>query len=302
MVSEQEASEAFPSVSERLLALSPPVIGRCLHLAALALADCAQATPRLEAELLLAEASGLRRTELYARPEAGLTPDQFARFAALLQRRLVGEPLAYLLGRWGFWTLELEVTPATLIPRPETELLVETALERLTPDRPLRIADLGTGSGAIAAALASERPLWHLIAVERSPAAMAIARDNFRRLGLLVAPVLGHWLSALGPDCLDAILSNPPYVAAGDPHLAGSLRFEPQLALVSGQDGLDAIRAILADAPRCLKSGGLLAVEHGYDQGATVRRLFAQGGLQDIETRCDLAGHERITLGYRAGQ
>ncbi len=298
------AFEDSRSVSAILGSLSEGTtqsIGACLRSAVSTLAACPDTDPRLEAELLLAEACGLTRAVLYAHPEQILTPEQTMRYTALLQRRLTGEPLAYLLGRWGFWTLELQVNAATLIPRPETELLVEIALERLVPNRPLRIADLGTGSGAIAAALASECPVWQLIAIERSPAALAVAQDNFRRLGLGIQGLLGDWLAPFAPASLDAILSNPPYIALDDPHLGcGALRFEPRTALVAGHDGLDAIRAILADAPRCLKPAGLLAIEHGYDQGAQVRRLFAQQGLVEIQTCCDLAGHERITLGYRA--
>jgi release factor glutamine methyltransferase len=271
-----------------------------LRTAAAALAALPDSTPRLEAELLLAQATGWSRTHLLAWPERTLDPAASVTFSALIERRLHGAPIAYLRGHQAFWTLELSVSPATLIPRPETELLVETALELLAPI-PRLIADLGTGSGAIAAALASERPDWTLIATDRSAPAIAIARDNFQRLGLAsINVVQSDWLAAFAADSLDAIVSNPPYLADADPHLArGDLRFEPRSALASGGDGLDAIRAILADAPRCLRPGGLLAIEHGFDQGQAVRRDFHENGLQRVETRQDLAGHDRLTLGYR---
>ena len=281
-------------------ARAAPRVGDCLTAAAAALARLPQATPRLEAELLLAEATGWTRTRLVAWPDRVLDPEAAERFDALLARRLAGEPLAYIRGRQAFWTLELRVTPDTLIPRPETELLVEIALELPDPDRPRRVADLGTGSGAIAAAVASERPAWSLIATDRSAAALAVARGNFRDLGLAhVATVRADWLAPFGPGSLDLILSNPPYVAAGDPHLReGDLPFEPPAALASGPDGLDAIRRIAADACRCLRPGGLIVLEHGYDQGEPVRGLLQAAGLAGVETRHDLSGHERATLGW----
>ncbi len=274
-------------------------IGETLAEAAALLAKLADGAPRLEAELLLSEATGWPRTRLMAWPEQALDPVAAATFAALLQRRLDGEPIAYIRARQAFWTLELKVSPATLIPRPETELLVETALERLAQSAPLRIADLGTGSGAIAAAMASERPEWRIIATDTSLAALHIARENFSALGLKqVAALASDWLAAIGPSSLDAILANPPYIAEYDPHLGrGDLRFEPRAALSPGGDGLDAIGAIARDASRCLRPRGILMVEHGFDQGQAVRRLFREHGLHDLETRQDLAGLERITLG-----
>lgn len=272
-----------------------------LHRAASALEALPESSAGLEAELLLVEATGWTRTSLLAWPERALDPACTERFETLLARRLAGEPIAYIRGRQGFWTLELRVTPDTLIPRPETELLVEIALDRLDARRPLRVADLGTGSGAIAAALASERPGWHLIATDRSAPALAVARENFQTLGLdRIDCIQTHWLTALAPVSLDAILSNPPYVAGRDPHLdRGDLRFEPRSALTPDGDGLDAIRAIATDAGRCLRPGGLLAVEHGFDQGAPVRDILANAVLRAIETRPDLAGLDRVTLGYR---
>ncbi|WP_295408482.1 peptide chain release factor N(5)-glutamine methyltransferase [uncultured Thiocystis sp.] len=279
-------------------------IAETLREAAAALSALPDSSPRLEAELLLTQVSGWSRSHLLAWPERALDPATAADFHALLARRLNGEPIAYLRGQQSFWTLELKVSPATLIPRPETERLVETALERLVPTAPLRIADLGTGSGAIAAALASERPDWRLIATDRSAPALLIARDNFRALGLGgIDTVQADWLSAFATSSLDAILGNPPYIPDADPHLVrGDLRFEPPSALGSGRDGLDAIRAIVADTRRCLRPNGLLAVEHGFDQAREVQRLFRAAGLDRIETRQDLAGLDRVTLGYRPSE
>ncbi|WP_408648019.1 peptide chain release factor N(5)-glutamine methyltransferase [Thiocapsa bogorovii] len=252
----------------------------------------------MEAELLLSEATGWPRTRLFAWPDHPLAPHDYARFDALLGRRLAGEPIAYIRGRQEFWSLELYVTPATLIPRPETELLVETALASLLADAPLQVADLGTGSGAIAAALATERPAWHLFATDRSSAALEVARENLLRTALRNVTLLrAHWSEAFAPGSLDAIVSNPPYVAARDPHLArGDLRFEPREALTPGGDGLDAYRAIAADACRCLRPHGWLILEHGYDQGSAIRRILADAGLKASSTRTDLAGHDRLTL------
>ncbi len=276
-------------------------IAATLRAATAALAVLPDVNPRLEAELLLAHVSGWSRTTFVAWPEREVAASVAAAFAALLQQRVNGAPIAYLRGRQAFWTLDLAVSPATLIPRADTELLVETALAQL-PATALRVADLGTGSGAIAAALASERPQWWLLAVERSAAALQLARANFRTYALHnVATLRGEWLTAGATASFDAIVSNPPYLAAADPHLQrGDLRFEPLTALAAGDDGLSAIRALLPDACRCLRPGGLLALEHGCEQGAAVRQLLAAQGLQVIETRRDLAGLERVTLGYRA--
>jgi release factor glutamine methyltransferase len=282
---------------------NPPdrtLVGQALRNAAVALARLPQASPRLEAELLLTEATGWPRTRLVAWPETPLTPATAARFAALLARRLAGEPIAYIRGHQEFWTLDLRVTPDTLIPRAETELLVEIALELPAPDRPRLIADLGTGSGAIAAAVAIERLAWRIIASDRSAAALAIAQSNFRALGLAnCVPLRADWLAPIAAGALDLILANPPYVAATDPHLVqGDLPFEPLTALAAGPDGLDAIREITADAMRCLRPGGLLAIEHGFAQGESVRALFNGRGLLNPKTRRDLAGQDRVTLGW----
>ena len=283
--------------------MQPPAltVGEALNAASARLTGLPDGSPRLEAELLLGEATGLRRPQMLARPDAPLAIEARRRRTRLVERRRRGEPIAYILGCQGFWTLDLQVTPDTLIPRPETELLVETALARLPADAPLLVADLGTGSGAIAAALASERPVWTLIAADRSIAALNVACTNARRLQLTnLCTLAGSWLAPFAPASLDAVLSNPPYVRADDPHLTrGDLRYEPRSALAAGPDGLDAIRRIAAAAPDRLKPGGLIALEHGCDQGAAVRDLLTQAGLTGAQTVHDLAGHERVTLGWR---
>jgi len=255
------------------------------------------AAPRFEAELLLCEAAGLNRTSLIAWPERMLTAPQSEHFEALVGRRAAGEPIAYILGRGGFWGLDLVVTPDTLIPRPETELLVEWALEAWPADAPAVCADLGTGSGAIACAIARERPAWTIIALEHSPAALDVAVGNARRLGLNnVVPVRSNWMAAIAANGFDLIVANPPYVRADDPHLErGDLRFEPAGALAAGADGLDAIRIIAEQARRCLRPAGHLAIEHGWDQDASVRALLDAAGYDGIVSHRDLAGHPRMT-------
>lgn len=255
---------------------------------------------RAEAEILVAHGLGCDRTALWARPEAAVPPATAAACRELVQRRAAGEPVAYLTGRRGFWTLDLEVTPAVLIPRPETELLVEQALAAFPADAPVRLADLGTGSGAIALAVAAERPAWRILATDASPDALAVARRNAARLGLDgVAFRLGDWAGALGPDeRFEVVVSNPPYVAAGDPHLGeGDLPWEPRAALVAGPDGLDAVRRLVPAAVPHLAAGGWLLLEHGADQGEAVRTLLARAGLGDVHTVPDLAGLDRVSGG-----
>lgn len=259
-------------------------------------------TPRLDAELLLAHALERDRGFLRREPEYRLTDEAAARFTALLERRRAGEPVAYLIGRGGFWSLELALSPAVLIPRPDTETLVEQALAALPPTSPARALDLGTGSGAVALAIAAERPQAEVWAVERSPAALAVAEANGRALGLSVHWLLGDWFSPLPAELrFDLILSNPPYIAAADPHLA-QLRFEPQAALVSGPDGLDDIRHLIRHAPQRLHPGGRLLLEHGWEQGAAVRALLAQRGFAEVETWRDLGGRERVSGGVWQGE
>jgi len=281
---------------------TPASIGSLLSAASQRLSALPQASPRLEAELLMMEATGASREQLIAWPERTPGPAQASRFAQLLERRLKGEPIAYIRGRQAFWKQELRVSPATLIPRPETELLVEIALERLPATAPLVVADAGTGTGAIALALALERPEWTLLALEISPGAAAVAADNLRRHGAHRARVIrADWLAPLAPASLDALITNPPYIPEADPHLQrGDLPREPRIALAAGADGLDAIRRILPEARTCLKPGGLLALEHGFDQGTAVRNLLAAYGFRDIETLSDLARHPRASLARQA--
>lgn len=258
-------------------------------------------TPRLDAELLLAHALGKSRSYLHTWPERELDAPQLERYQAALARRQAGEPVAYILGQQGFWSLELEVASHTLIPRPDTELLVETVLA-LLPARPAALLDLGTGTGAIALALASERPAWQITGVDRVPEAVALAERNRTRLKLSNASfVASHWFSALDGQRYQLIVSNPPYIAADDRHLAeGDVRFEPSSALVAGADGLDDIRLIIQQAPGYLETGGWLLLEHGFDQAAAVRELLSARGFVTVESRRDLGGHERISLGQWA--
>ena len=249
-------------------------------------------------ELLLAAALGKSRSYLHTWPEKIVSSEDALTFAGFLQRRRGGEPVAYILGQQGFWKLDLEVAPHTLIPRPDTELLVEAALE-LLPATPVKVLDLGTGSGAIALALASERPAWQVTAVDRVLEAVALAERNRQRLQLGNASFLhSHWFSALTGQRYGLILSNPPYIRADDRHLnEGDVRFEPSSALVAGSDGLDDIRAIIQAAPQHLLSGGWLLLEHGFDQAKNVRSLLREGGFVEVDSRRDLGGHERISLG-----
>ena len=258
----------------------------------------ASPTARLDAELLLAAVLGKPRSYLRTWPEHEPGAEQLAAFAALLERRRMGEPVAYLLGHQGFWSLDLEVAPHTLIPRPDTELLVETALQ-LAPATPQRVLDLGTGSGAIALALASERGGWQVIGVDRIAEAVALAERNRQRLKLGNAEFRqSSWFDGLAGERFGLILSNPPYIAADDRHLGeGDVRFEPLSALVAGVDGLDDIRQIIAQAPRHLQAGGWLLLEHGYDQAEAVRELLAAAGFTAVDSRRDLGGHQRISLG-----
>jgi release factor glutamine methyltransferase len=255
-------------------------------------------TARLDAELLLAAALGKPRSYLRTWPEHEPGAEQLTAFAALLERRRAGEPVAYILGHQGFWSLDLEVAPHTLIPRPDTELLVETAMA-LLPATPLKALDLGTGTGAIALALASERGGWKVTGVDRIAEAVALAERNRQRLKLGNAEFrLSSWFDALAGERFGLIVSNPPYIAASDRHLGeGDVRFEPISALVAGADGLDDIRRIIDQAPQHLEAGGWLLLEHGYDQAEAVRGLLRAAGFAAVDSRRDLGGHERISLG-----
>jgi release factor glutamine methyltransferase len=269
-----------------------------------AIRDAASRLPgdeaRLEAELLLAHALDRPRSWFYAHAGDLLEPRDASAYAALLERRQAGEPVAQITGRRGFWSLELAVTADTLIPRPETERLVELALDRLPLGEPRRVLDLGTGSGAIALAVASERPLAEVTAVDASEAALEVARDNAADAGLALRLLHSNWFSALPGETFHLVASNPPYIADDDPHLGqGDLRFEPRAALASGPDGLDAIRIIARDAAAHLVPGGWLLVEHGFEQGPAVRALFIAAGLNQVATERDLEQRDRVTLGRR---
>jgi release factor glutamine methyltransferase len=258
------------------------------------------ATPVLDAEVLLGHVLGRSRAWLRAHGEQPVTARHAARLESLLARRLAGEPVAYLTGRRGFWTLELEVDPAVLVPRPETELLVEAAVEALRGQQTPAILDLGTGSGAVALALAAELPDAEIVAVDTSVAALAVARRNAAAAGLgRVTFLPGHWFEPVGGRRFDAVVSNPPYLAVDDPHLA-TLGHEPPGALVAGPTGLEALEAIIAGASAHLLPGGLLLLEHGRDQGPAVRALCLRAGFGSVETLRDLAGLERVTRARRA--
>ena len=260
----------------------------------------AQAGDRIEAaeaRLLLAHALGKPPAWLYAHADEVADAALVQRFDALVAARAAGQPVAYLVGKRSFWTLDLAVTPATLIPRPETELLVELALARLPVGPIARVADLGTGSGAIALALARERPGLTVIATDASAAALAVARGNAQANALgNVEFREGSWFEPLAGERFNLIASNPPYIAEGDPHLA-SLQHEPDLALTSGVDGLEAIREIVVAAPSHLQPGGWLLLEHGWDQGNAVRALMQSADFVEVSTACDLEDRDRVTLG-----
>ncbi len=258
-------------------------------------------TVQVDAELLLTAALGKSRTYLYTWPEQVLSPAERSYFESVLERRVMGEPVAYIIGTRDFWTLTLRVNRHVLIPRPETELLVETALALVTsPDA--CIADLGTGSGAIALAIASERPAWNIVATDMSTAALSLASDNATVLKIPnVEFRQGSWCEALPLTLFDLIASNPPYIDSDDAHLTrGDLRFEPRSALVAADDGLADIRTLCSQAPQCLKPGGWLLLEHGWTQGPTVAAILQSSGLESVQTLKDLNDNDRVTLGRKA--
>jgi release factor glutamine methyltransferase len=256
---------------------------------------------RIEAQMLLGEALNVSRAWMIANAEEALPPELNDRFLTLLQRRLGGEPVAYILGRREFYGLEFKVGPGVLIPRPDTETLVEAALQRIPAQSPMHVLDLGTGSGAIAIAIAFHRPQARVVAVDFSQAALDIARKNAAALGTTNLHLLrSDWFSALEQQCFEIIVSNPPYIAAADPHLTqGDLRFEPSSALASGADGLDDIRRIIETAPEHLEAGGWLLLEHGYDQSGKVAELLKAEGFAEVGHAADLAETERVTFGKK---
>lgn len=249
----------------------------------------------LDARLLLAHVTGVSPTAQRVRGDALLSDMQRTRLDALAARRARGEPLAYVLGHQPFYDLDLLVTPDTLIPRPDTEILVEAALARLPADVPCTVADLGTGSGAIALAIARHRPLARVLAVDKSRAALDVARENARRHGIdNCSFVQGSWLDALADGAWDMVVSNPPYIAENDAHLP-ALRFEPETALTAADNGLADIRAIVRDAPRALKAGGWLLFEHGYDQREALPALLGDGWAQTDFLK-DYGGNWRVCV------
>lgn len=289
---------------DRNTLLSPPLtLGSAVR-------QASQQIDRLDARLLVQAVTGCTHRDLIASPERPLDPAAAEQLAALVTRRAAGEPLAYLTGTTGFHGLTLRVTPAVLIPRPETEELVERVLHHLTRLQAAgitqpRVLDMGTGSGAIALAIAAANPAADVTALDASADALAVARENDKRLlsgerlQSRVHWLHSDWFSALPAGArFDLIVSNPPYIAAGDPHLAlNGLPFEPQSALTDGADGLDCLRTIIAGAGSHLAPGGWLYFEHGYDQAAAVRNLLQAAGFQDVESWCDLAGTDRMTAG-----
>jgi len=254
---------------------------------------------RLDARLLLQHATGCSHNDLLARPETPVASAAVQRFMGWVERRADGEPLAYLVGEAEFRGRVFAVSPAVLIPRPETEVLIDLALARLRGLTAPRILDLGAGSGIVAIALALECRAASVVAVDLSPAAISVARDNAGRLAAAVDFRQGDWFAPVAGERFDLIAANPPYVAAGDPHLTrDGLPFEPQLALTAGADGLACIRRIVAGAPDHLKPGGWLLFEHGHDQGAATRNLMTGAGFQGAATFPDLAGSDRVSTAY----
>ena len=258
-----------------------------------------KAISKVDVEILLASALGKDRVFLYAYPEYELNPHEYNLFEQLIKRRIQGEPIAYILNKREFWSLELYVDQNVLIPRHETELIVELALELLN-DKSKLVADLGTGSGAIALALAKERVNWSLVAVDKSIAALNIAKKNAALLKIdNLEFIQGDWCEPLAKKSFSAIISNPPYINSHDPHLQqGDVRFEPESALVATSYGMGDLHNIIAGAQEKLISGGLLILEHGYDQGSEVRKLMEKHCYQQVTTRKDFGGNERATYGY----
>ncbi|MGB1580631.1 MAG: peptide chain release factor N(5)-glutamine methyltransferase [Nevskiales bacterium] len=253
--------------------------------------------PHVEATALLSHCLGQPRSYLFAHDDEELPRKVARQYMKLVKRRTKGEPYAYVAGVREFWSIELAVNHHVLIPRPDTEILVEAALKHIPEGLPCRVADLGTGSGAVAIAIASERPQAFITATDISAKALDVAKVNVERHAKhRIECRKGDWADCLGSDRYDIIVSNPPYVAVRDPHLE-DLPYEPQKALVAGPDGLDELRRLIPESKDCLRQGGWLLVEHGSDQGQEVRELFIQSGYQNVSTRLDLGGNERVTLG-----
>ena len=252
-----------------------------------------------DVELLLCHVLECNRTWLHTWPEKELTHEQITHFKTLINKRREHQPVAYLTGKRGFWSFELDVNESTLIPRPETELLVENALEKIPPDSTMKILDLGTGSGAIALAIAHERPYCHVTAIEQSAAALEIAINNSQSLNLKnITFIHGNWFEPVQGKRFDLIASNPPYIAEQDEHLTqGDVQHEPLTALASGKDGLNDIRHLISRASNHLNQNGWLILEHGFDQNKVIQQLFTQSGYHQILQINDLSGHVRVSMG-----
>lgn len=294
----QSALAAHPPVRpERAESLGAHLVHDSARLATTLTLEASNA--RLEVQTLWQRVLGVNRAYFFAHPERQINSIESNAYNDLFQRRLRGEPLAYLLGEREFFGLNICVTPATLIPRADTELLVELALQQIPADVPDRVLDLGTGSGAIALAIAQHRPAAHIFAADQSRAALTVARANAQRMQLANVQLFeSHWFSAFVGQRFELIVTNPPYIAEHDAHLAqGDLRFEPRSALVSGRDGLDDIRHIIQHAAAHLESAGWLWLEHGYEQAAAVRALLIQAGFDDVRSARDLSGIERCSGG-----
>lgn len=275
-------------------------LGQWLALASQKLQQATLDNARQEAEYLLSHLLKKNTAYFYAYPETQLDAQAVAQLNFWLEERLAGKPLAWILGEWDFWGLTLEVTPATLIPRADTERLVEIALQLPIEKPNARVLDLGTGTGAIALAIKKERPAWQVDAVDFKLEAVALARKNARNLALDIRVWQSDWWQQIPPQTYDLILSNPPYIHPQDPHLLqGDLRFEPKTALVGGDDGLQAYRDLLAPIESRLTLGGYLLVEHGFEQAVPVAALFTQAKLKGIKCYKDYAGQARVTLGYK---
>ncbi|MFT7413680.1 MAG: release factor glutamine methyltransferase [Methylophagaceae bacterium] len=255
---------------------------------------------KIDSRVLLCYLLACPTSYLHAWPDKKLTDAQQVLWTTLIQQRQKGQPVAYLTGQRGFWTLDLKVTEDTLIPRPDTELLVSLALDKLKPA--MYVADLGTGSGAIALSLAAEQPTAQIVAMDFSMAALLVAKENARNHKFSnVSFWRGSWLAAIADKSFDMVVSNPPYIEANDIHLSqGDVRFEPLSALVSGVDGLNDIRLIVKQAQRCLKLGGWLMVEHGYAQAKQVRQVFSEAGFSKVSSQQDFGGNDRVTIGLVA--